>query len=240
MYGRISVSEVLGHVRGVNRRGFLPVFVMLLMAGPVLAQMAGGVAVANKVRGSSQIKRAGTTEYRSELRRGTALRDQDWLKTMEDGYIAIIFIDDKSQMKIRGNSEVEISTSRQAGGLAKTISMNFGKMKVEVEPLTGGSFTIATPTSVASVKGTEFWIISDPEEGDQFIVTEGDVEVTNSESGETVTVSEGETGTSTPEGDVDVEETPEGGVPEEEEDMDELRIELENDEGDIKAIIIRY
>ena len=123
------------------------------------------------------------------------------------------------------NSEIEIRTERTPGALSKTIAMNFGTMKLEIEPQTRGSFTIATPTSVASVKGTEFYIISSPEEGDQFIVIEGTIEVTNNESGESITVNEGETGTSNPDGTTSVEETPEGAVPEEEEE------EMEEDGG---------
>ncbi|GIS53128.1 hypothetical protein Ct9H90mP29_01700 [bacterium] len=38
---------------------------------------------------------------------------------------------------------------------------------------------IATPTSVASVKGTELAIDSDPSTGDSFTLIEGLIEVTN-------------------------------------------------------------
>ena len=235
------VSKSGNALMAMRRKRLYCALVFFLTATPLFAQLGAGVAVTTKVKGDARIKRAGTTEYRPEVRRGTALRSEDWLKTLKDGYIAIIFIDDKSQMKIRENSEVEIRTERMPGALSKTVSMNFGKLKVEVAPQTRGTFTIATPTSVASVKGTEFWIISG-DEGDQFIVTDGELEITNNESGESFTVGEGQTGTSNPDGTTGVEDTPEGGVPEEEEeDMNELRIELENEQtGEKKTIIIRY
>ena len=43
-----------------------------------------------------------------------------------------------------------------------------------------------TPTSVATVKGTEFWLICNGPEGDKFLGVEGEVEVKNIESGRVV------------------------------------------------------
>ena len=42
-------------------------------------------------------------------------------------------------------------------------------------------FVIQTPTSVASVKGTDFWLITNPETGDQIIGIEGIIGLTNNE-----------------------------------------------------------
>ena len=120
--------------------------------------------------------------------------------------------------------------------------MSFGKVKVEISPQFSGVFTIATPTSVASVKGTTFWIIS-TSSGDLCIGIEGIVEVTNNQSGLTVTVTVGQTATSNVDGTIDVQPTPEGGVPVDPGDDDEgnqIRIRLENPDGDTKEVIIDY
>ena len=47
-----------------------------------------------------------------------------------------------------------------------------------------------TPTSVATVKGTEFWLICNGPEGDKFLGIEGEVEIKNIESGRTVILTE--------------------------------------------------
>ena len=51
-------------------------------------------------------------------------------------------------------------------------------------------FTIVTPTSVATVKGTEFWLICNGPEGDKFFGIEGEVEIKNIESGRIVMLTE--------------------------------------------------
>ena len=74
-------------------------------------------------------------------------------------------------------------------------------------------FVIQTPTSVASVKGTDFWLISD-DSGDQVIGIEGLVSLVNTETGLEVSVSSGMTGVSTPDGQVGISETDMANIPE--------------------------
>ena len=211
------------------------------MNSSLFAQGAKSIAVAAKVRGETELKVSGG-DYTPNLKRGKQINDKDWVKTKDDGYIALMFIDDKTLLKIRENSELEIKAVRSGAGLDKSIQMAFGKVKAEISPQLSGEFTIATPTSVASVKGTVLWIISTPA-GDQIVVTDGTVTVTNNESGQTVTVTVGQTVTSNPDGTIAVAATPAGGVPEDPGDDDEgdqIRIRLENPDGDIKEIIIDY
>ena len=51
-------------------------------------------------------------------------------------------------------------------------------------------FSIITPTSVATVKGTNFWLICNGPEGDKFFGVEGSVEIKNIESGRVVLLNE--------------------------------------------------
>ena len=212
----------------------------LFMSSSLLAQGAQSIAVAAKVRGKTEHKVSGG-DYAPNLRRGKQINNKDWVRTKDDGYIALMFIDDKTLLKIRENSELEIKAIRSGAGLEKSIQMSFGKVKAVISPQITGEFTISTPTSVASVKGTTLWIISTPE-GDQIIVTDGTVTVTNNESGETVTVTAGQTATSNPDGTIGVQSTPAGGVPDDPDDDEgnQLRIKLENPDGDTKEFIIDY
>jgi hypothetical protein len=98
---------------------------------------------------------------------------------------------------------------------------------------------------VASVKGTVFWVLSDPINGDVFYGISGSIEVTNNESGGVIVVGANQTGTSTPTGQVKVEDTPAGAQPvdedaEESEENNELRIQLRNPSGETKTIKIEY
>ena len=214
-----------------------------LLSTSVFAQGTSnaGIAVTAKSKGKTELKVTGGS-YVSGIKRGKQLNDRDWVRTMDDGYLALMFIDDKTLLKLRENSELEIKAERTSTGLNKSIQISFGKIKAEISPQRSGEFTIATPTSVASVKGTVFWIVSTPE-GDQFIGIDGEITVTNNESGQTVTVGAGQTATSSADGTLDVVATPEGGVPDdpgETDEGDQLRIRLENPDGEIKEIIFDY
>ncbi len=79
--------------------------------------------------------------------------------------------------------------------------MDIGTIRATVKKQ-NTDFVIQTPTSVASVKGTDFWLITDPAEGDLIIGLEGIVGLTNSETGEEIDVTEGLSGISTPDGDL--------------------------------------
>ena len=108
----------------------------------------------------------------------------------------------------------------------------------------GGQFTIETPTAVASVKGTDFWMISDPFQGDQVIGIEGLISLVNMETGQEVDVSEGMTGNSTPDGQVVASETDPESIPEDPDAAQEgtsvMRIYLEGPNGEQKVLIIEY
>ena len=228
-------------MKSISAKTLCTLVLGLFITSSLFAQGTRPIAVAAKIKGKTEHKVSGG-DYAPNLKRGKQISDKDWVRTQDDGYIALMFIDDKSLLKLRENTELEIKAVRSGAGLDKSIQMSFGKLKAEISPQFSGVFTIATPTSVASVKGTTFWIISTPE-GDLFIGIDGIVEVTNNQSGQTVTVTVGQTATSNTDGTIDVQPTPEGGVPDDPEDDDEgnqIRIRLENPDGDTKEVIIDF
>ena len=118
-----------------------------------------------------------------------------------------------------------------------------GTLKADVPKQRKGDFVISTPTSVASVKGTEFWMISDPLLGDKVIGIEGLVELQNLISGEVANIGADQTGSSTPNGTLTVNTTNPDDIPEdieEEEEIHELRIQLQDADGQEKDLIIKF
>ena len=106
-------------------------------------------------------------------------------------------------------------------------------------------FVIQTPTSVASVKGTEFWMLVDELLGDQIIGLEGQVSLVNTETGQEVLVSTGMTGSSTPDGQVGISQTDQSSIPddpsdESQEGSSQVKIYLEGPNGEQKVFIIEY
>lgn len=200
------------------------------------------IAVATKVIGSVEVKTAGKSIF-DPLKKGYVLNDRDFVRTGSDGALILVYLDDKSMLKVKANSDLEIRGTRSGEGLSKKVDMIEGTLKAKISKQRKGDFIISTPTSVASVKGTEFWMISDPLLGDRLIGIDGLVELLNLVSGEVVIVGVDQTGTSTPNGTISVEKTNPEDVPEdikEEEEIHELRIQIQDADGQEKELIIKF
>ena len=200
------------------------------------------IAVATKVKGPVEMMPIGKKGF-SDLEPGTILSDGDKIRTGPSGFTAIIFIDDKSTLKVKDNSEVVITGKRTAASISKKINMDEGTIRATVKKQ-NTDFVIQTPTSVASVKGTDFWLVSDPETGDQIIGIEGIVGLVNNETGQEIDVSEGMSGLSTPDGNVGLTETDPSSIPDDPSDEIEgpsqVKIYLEGPNGEQKVMIIEY
>ena len=203
---------------------------------------ADKIAVATKVKGQVEIIKVGKKEF-SSLKAGSILDDGDKIRTGNSGFVAIIFIDDKSTLKVKENSEAVITGQRTTRNISKKINLDGGTVRASISRQ-NVDFVIQTPTSVASVKGTDFWLISD-DSGDQVIGMEGLVSLVNIETGEEVNISSGMTGVSTPDGQVGLSETDIANIPgDPDEDSDEgpsqLKIFFEGPNGEQKVFIIDY
>ncbi|UCH09334.1 MAG: FecR domain-containing protein, partial [Fidelibacterota bacterium] len=138
------------------------------------------------------------------LKRGTALNNGEKVVTLSDGTAVIMFLDDKSILRIQKNTTLTVGGERSATAISKQVDMQFGKLRAEVSRQRRGEFQITTPISVASVKGTDFWATSDPILGDIFLGVEGLIEVENLISGGVIEVGGGQMGTSEPDGTTEV------------------------------------
>lgn len=200
------------------------------------------IAVATKVKGLVEIMPTGKKDF-LDLKSGTILSDGDKIRTGRTGFAAIIFIDDKSTLKIKGNTEAVISGQRTAASISKKINMDIGTVRATIQKQ-NTDFVIQTPTSVASVKGTDFWLITDPVAGDQVIGIDGVISLVNSETGQEVEVTEGMSGISTPDGNVGLDETNPASIPDdpsdEQDGPSQIKIYLEGPNGEQKLLVIEY
>ena len=200
------------------------------------------IAVATKIKGGVERMVVGEKIF-SVLKPGTILSDGDKIRSGRDGFAALIFIDDKSTLKIKENSELVITGQRTAASISKKINMDSGTIRATVMKQ-NTDFVIQTPTSVASVKGTDFWMLSDPSSGDQVIGLEGIISLVNSETGQEIDVTSGTTGASTLDGQVAVNETDPNLIPTDPTDSGEsasqVRIYLDGPNGAQKVLIIDY
>ena len=195
-------------------------------------QAAEEVAKVAKARGQVQIKHQADVDF-SSLKAGQSVFDGDVIKVGGVGFCIIVFLDDKSILKIRESTQFEFLETANT----RTIKIDFGKVLADVKKDKRKDFRIETPVSVASVKGTQFWTVSNKMGFDKFYGLEGEVEVFNTISGQFQSLGPGQMTLSTATGQLvtspaSPEEVPddpddEGEEPEEEEQEEEAEEEEE-------------
>jgi len=165
----------------------LSFIITLLLFLPQL--QADVIARLIKIEGDVYFKRMGMDTFSEKAKLGAAIKNGDAIKVGETGFGAIMYLDDKTILKIRENTKFSFMETQNT----RTVDLTHGTLlnNVKSEGRTK-SFRIQTPVSVASVKGTQFAAIVSQTGVDQFIGKEGLFEVLNMISGETVSVGPGQ------------------------------------------------
>ena len=213
---------------------------LALFIGSILSEENGVIAVTTKAKGNVS-HRAWNSEDYINLLPAKSLNDGDHIQTGDDGFGALVYLDDKSMIKIKENTNFDVMGTKNQGQISKRIKISNGTVKASIQKGTKGGFVIETPTSVATVKGTEFWFVTSSE-GDQVFGLEGIVELKNIISDEIVMVGIDETGTSLKTGEINVTTTDPSNIPTEDEnqEINKFEIQFEGPNGDQKTMKIRY
>ncbi len=143
-----------------------------------------------KSNGTVLIKQMGSSSYSIQAKPGQAVSNGDAIRVGDASFAVVIFLDDKSVVKIRENTDfqfVETSNTRSLIIDQGTTLHNVNKDNRKK------TYRVETPVSVASVKGTEFSSFHDAVSGvDKFVGKSGNFEVLNSISGAIVNVGPGQ------------------------------------------------
>ncbi|OQY30311.1 MAG: hypothetical protein B6244_00170 [Candidatus Cloacimonetes bacterium 4572_55] len=134
------------------------------------------IALIFRIKGSVEIKRDGSEKWEKQVKRGVRLNSGDKLQTKKDGFVVIMFTDDKSQIKMKPDSELHIQGDREKSTIIKRIGVEIGEMLISVDK-PKGSLTVETPSAVAAIKGTRFETAVSQDGQTDFIVTEGEIEI---------------------------------------------------------------
>ena len=105
--------------------------------------------------------------YSKSLNKGLIIESGDVISTFKGGFVALIFIDDKSALKIKEKTKITVNGKKGSRKISKKINLTNGTVRAQVEK--NKDFIIQTSVSVASVKGTDFWVSSDKKIGDSVI-----------------------------------------------------------------------
>jgi len=211
----------------------LPLIVIAAFSASSL--VAETIAVVLKSKGNIQLYRSGKVSDQS-IKRGFRLQDGDKLVTGPKAYAALRFIDDASLLRIRANSTCSIKGKKEKNELIKNVYLEVGTIFARVTKQRG-KFEISTPTSVASVKGTE-WITEQILDGATYYYGRtGVVEISNDagaallREGETVEVLDANTAPVTRKSKPGEGDWDEFGV-----DTEDYEFEFENEQGEMKML----
>jgi hypothetical protein len=195
------------------------------------------IAVILKATGKVTVIRTGQSAE-TNVDRGFRMEDGDKLSTGKKSHAALRFIDDASLVRIRPNSVCIFHGERVNNQIMKNIYIEMGTILSNITQQKG-KFQVATPTSVASVKGTI--IIGDhTDRGGTFwyglegeAMVNNEVDSTSLGAGETVHVKSRDAQLEkwkTGSGDTPDFEDTEG------EGFDEFELDFENDSGKTKKL----
>ena len=160
------------------------------------------------------------------------------------------------------NSEVYIRGEVERRSIIKQLKVDEGTVKFDVKRQSIDEFTVITPTSVASVKGTTFFLDASLDQ-DVFYGFEGIVEIMNLESNEISNLLESTKITSMQDGSLNIENISqqdliyinqiqidsgvdindsdeESGNLEQQEDTYQIIIKLVDDNGEQKSLVIKF
>jgi len=166
---------------------------------------SSSLAVVSKTKGEVKHKKKSEKQL-SSAKIGMELYNNDFIQTGQNGFAKYVYLDDGTQIKVHNNSEVHIRGEIERRSIIKQLKVDEGTVKFEVKKQSVDEFTVITPTSVASVKGTSFWIDCSGDNGDQFYGESGSVVIRNRESGEKRQLTKNKVANSLPDGSLKVRE----------------------------------
>lgn len=217
-------------------------YLTLLVVGFFMLQnavYAEAIALVLRTRGTVQMT-TGPDNKQISVKPGTRLNAGTKIITKEKSFAAIKFIDDASIVRVRPNSSCTIEGRREKNGFFKNMFVDVGTIFCQVMKQKS-IFSITTPTSVASVKGTAFWVQQKLKGETHYFGEEGTVEISN-EKGAAL-MHAGETGyVMSKDAKPIVYKTKSGEKPElddDEKSIDDMEFEFRNGEGQTKTLKLK-
>lgn len=201
----------------------LPIIVLGLMAAGAHIYKAPDrpLAFVQKFKPSVGIKNKGVLQ--NIKKRGKPLFNGDTLRTNQNGFALVQFMD-KSMAKIKPDSRLIVRGEVEDKSNTSTrIGLELGEIFLNVSDQGADNFEVATKTSVASVKGTKFGASAE----DYFWVEEGEVEVTVSKTGASVTLTDKSYGQVLEDGSIESGELSDEELDENNEDFSQMNEQLE-------------
>ena len=182
---------------------FLNILILILFYCTLL--FPEEVAIVTKNNGNTKYKKFSGNLLKNKVNPGMELFNKDLLSTGNDGFIMFAYLDDGSLIKVHKNSRVFVNGEVKNNIINKDVIIEDGFIKFDINEQKQNEFKVVTPTSVASVKGTVFYLDS-KDNRDIFYGFEGEVEILNIESNNLSNLTQSKKITSTQAGDLVIED----------------------------------
>ena len=148
-------------------------FALLLLPLAALAQPAAEI-VSLKGRGEYSLQPASgwaPAKVQQKVDPGT------WLRTQQDSKMALLLAD-QTNATIDANTTLQLKAPEAGGPRKSIVDFQKGKGRFETKTPTR-SFSMATPTGLAAIRGTE-WLVEVEDDGrSSFTVVEGEIDISN-------------------------------------------------------------
>ena len=210
--------------------------ILIIFAASAVMAAREPVAIVIKAKGKVFLVPEGSKKGKL-VRRGTKIYNKQNILTKAKSYAIVKFIDNGGVVRIQANSFCRFEGKKKKKSLSKNIFLELGSIFNRVFK-NKGDYRVSTPTSVASVKGTKFWVKQKYKGATYYFGEEGIVEISNGRG--VALLKAGMTGiVESPNSKPIVRKTRKNEKPTlegEEENPDEFRLEFEDAQGNIKEL----
>lgn len=195
-------------------------------------------AVVLKAKGAAALCAPGTA-VGPQAKTGDFMVSGASLVTGDDGLAMVKMLDDNSMVRVAQKSILIIKPSKEGGANGPKAKVSLGAALFNITKKIGSNrFEVETPTSVATVKGTRFWIVVKPDGSSSVIVFEGLLEYMNTATGAKQDVHAGETGKATANG-LTVSKTDPNDIPKDSDDH-KLKFKFKDENNETRDLDIDF
>ncbi|MFZ1080476.1 MAG: FecR family protein [Candidatus Kryptoniota bacterium] len=138
----------------------------------------------------------------SKAKKGDLIYGGDFVRTQKESF-ALIKFNDASTLRLGSSSEVQVYGDRDPN----SANVNSGDVGFTLTKRKNDQFEFTTPTSVASIRGTQGLLSVSLDGTDALTIVEGLVQFTNKFSNKSTNVGAGQTGESSKDGDINVHQS---------------------------------
>jgi hypothetical protein len=131
------------------------------------------------LEGDVELLRDGETRDAFSINPGEPLMALDVIQTGFDGYVEVeLDVPSAATIRVRENAAYYAEPVESGGSPGVRVRLLTGRIEMNVAEITRGSFlSVETQTAVLGVRGTEFDVITSPDDAVLFGIREGQVEI---------------------------------------------------------------